>query len=162
MRIALLGLWSGGMLAFGLLFLPAAFLNLPTPMAAAVLGAALHWLDLAGLTLAGLALAAGLLGGRPRGVFAWALVLIPALGLACHALSYGVVSPQLHALRLAGGGSIGGLKLDDPEMERFVQLHQLARSLFWLSLLCALAALALALRPVARAVDFSGSGVENA
>ena len=50
-RLLLLGLWSGAMLAFGGLFVPAAFSQLPTQLAAGVLGQGFAGLDRAGMAI---------------------------------------------------------------------------------------------------------------
>jgi hypothetical protein len=44
-RVVLLALWAGAMLAFGALFVPAAFAHLPTQLAASVLGDGFAALD---------------------------------------------------------------------------------------------------------------------
>jgi Domain of unknown function (DUF4149) len=138
-RIALLGSWVGAMAAFGGLFVPAAFAHLPTQLAAGVLGdgfAAIDQLGAAiGLTCVALGFAA-----RPKASSARLRALLPLAGVLAHGISFLVVNPKLHALRLAAGGAIGQLPADGPELAAFSQLHAASRGLFGLAAASALAA----------------------
>ncbi|MGH9885078.1 MAG: DUF4149 domain-containing protein [bacterium] len=132
-RIALLGLWTGAMLAFGALFVPAAFSHLPTQLAASVLGEGFSGLDHAGIALGSICAAIGFVGWRsPGGGGAAGLLraLLPLAGVLAHLVSALVVSPEIHALRVAAGGGIGGLPAGDPELAAFATLHTASRSLF--------------------------------
>ena len=128
-RIAVLGAWAGALLAFAALAVPGAFGNLPTFLAAEVLGGGFVGLDrfgiVAGLTCCGL----GLLG-RPGGRAERLRALAPLLAVAGHALSLGWVTPELAELRQAAGGSIGQLPAGDEGISRFQFLHEASRGLY--------------------------------
>ena len=135
-RIALLGLWAGAMLAFGALFVPAAFANLPTQLAAAVLGDGFSALDRWGIALGGFCVAFGLSSLRLRNERRTAerlRVLLPLAGVLAHMTSALWVSPELHALRVAAGGTIGQLPVGEVELSQFGSLHSLSRGLFALA-----------------------------
>jgi hypothetical protein len=135
-RIALLGFWAGAMLAFGGLFVPAAFAHLPTQLAATVLGDGFTAIDRGGIVLGVSCIALGL-AGRPRArLRGW----LPLAGVLAHAISALVVNPKIHALRVAAGGAIGQLAPDGPELAAFAQLHAASRGLFGLAAASALAA----------------------
>jgi hypothetical protein len=111
-RLVLLGLWGGALLAFGGLFVPAAFSNLPTQLAAAVLGQGFGALDRAGIVLGSTCTALALLEQRrlaERGVAARLRALLPLAGVLAHATSAIFVTPELSDLRRAAGGTIGQL-----------------------------------------------------
>ena len=133
-RIALLGFWVGSLLAFGGLFVPAAFANLPTPLAATVLGAGFAALDRGGIALGLLCVVLGLSDRRASRLRA----LLPLAGVVAHLASAFVVTPKIHALRMAAGGAIG--QADGPELAAFAQLHSASRALFGLAAASALLA----------------------
>ena len=139
-RIALLGFWLGALVAFGGLFVPAAFANLPTPLAATVLGAGFSALDRGGVALGLTCVALGLAevrrGSRSGGARLRALV--PLAGVLAHLVSAVAVAPKIHALRMAAGGAIG--QADGPELAAFAQLHAASRALFGLAAASALLA----------------------
>jgi hypothetical protein len=135
-RIALLGMWGGAMLAFGGLFVPAAFAHLPTQLAASVLGDGFTAIDRIGAALGVTCVAFGL-AGRPS---ARLRALLPLVGVLAHLISAFIVNPKIHALRLAAGGAIGQLPPDAPELAAFAQLHAASRGLFGLAAASALAA----------------------
>jgi hypothetical protein len=135
-RIALLGLWTGALLAFGALFVPAAFAHLPTQLAAAVLGDGFAALNRWGIALGAVCVALGLADRRlvadhdAAGLIrAW----LPLAGVLAHATSAIWVAPELHALRVAAGGAIGRLPAGDPELAQFGALHAVSRALFALA-----------------------------
>lgn len=132
-RIGLLGVWGGAMLAFGGLFVPAAFAHLPTSLAAAVLGDGFAAIDRAGLALAVTCAALGWAGARGLSLRA----LLPLAGAAAHLASALWVTPKIQALRLAAGGSIG--QADGVELAAFAQLHAVSRALFGCAAASALA-----------------------
>jgi hypothetical protein len=138
-RIALLGLWAGTMLAFGGLFVPAAFAHLPTQLAATVLGDGFTAIDRLGALLGVTCVVFGL-AGRPRASSARVRALLPLAGVLAHATSALLVNPKIHALRVAAGGAIGQLRPDAPELAAFAQLHAASRGLFGLAAASALAA----------------------
>jgi hypothetical protein len=143
-RLALLGLWLGAMLAFGGLFVPAAFAHLPTQLAATVLGDGFAALDRSGASLAAACVVLGLVDARARGAGGaarWLRVLLPLAGVFAHVASAIAITPKIHALRLAAGGAIGRLPAGDPELAEFAWLHSVARGLF--AMATASAALAL-------------------
>jgi len=156
-RIALLGVWVGALAAFGALFVPAAFSHLPTALAASVLGDGFNALDRGGMLVGGACALLGWLDARRRGDAALATrvrALLPLVGVAAHAASGFVVTPSIHALRMAAGGEIGQLPPGAPDLARFAELHALSRALFGsaaASALCACAWDLLALHPRARA-----------
>lgn len=121
------------MLAFGALFVPAAFSQLPTQLAAAVLREGFGALDRAGIALGLVCVALALLDQRrlgERGAAARLRALLPLAGVIAHATSLLFVAPELHQLRLSAGGAIGRLGASDPGLERFAQLHTASRALF--------------------------------
>lgn len=124
------------MLAFGALFVPAAFANLPTQLAAAVLGGGFEALDGLGVLLGSSCVALGIIDLRAsgrRGLAEWLRVLLPVAGVFAHATSALWVSPALHALRVSAGGTIGQLPSGDPGLRAFGELHTLSRGLFGLA-----------------------------
>ena len=131
-RIALLGVWLGALLAFGGLFVPAAFENLPTPLAASVLGAGFAAVDRGGIALGLLCVALGLADRRAVRLRA----LLPLAGVLAHLASALFVTPKIHALRMAAGGAIG--QADGPGLAAFAQLHAASRALFGLAAASAL------------------------
>lgn len=138
-RIALLGAWSGALLAFGGLFVPAAFAHLPTPLAATILGDGFGALDRIGVLLGATCAALGFAAG-PSGLRSRARAALPLAGVLAHLLSELVVNPKLHALRIAAGGAIGQLPPDGPDLAAFAQLHAASRALFGLAAASALVA----------------------
>lgn len=126
LRLALLATWTGLMLGSGLLFSRIAFQVLP--------GAVLGLLDPAGAALAFAAAALGLASARETGgkldVFRSG---IPLIGALAHVISYCWISPELHALREAAGGSIGTFAAGDPQISAFERLHTLSIGLFMLA-----------------------------
>ncbi|HXZ84292.1 MAG TPA: DUF4149 domain-containing protein [Myxococcota bacterium] len=130
-RVALLGAWLGAMGVFGAVIVPAAFAHLPTQLAAGVLADGFAALDRGGAVIGALCVALGLaaLRGR-RGSAALLRAQLPALGVAAHLASALLVTPRLHALRLAAGGTINELATGDPELAEFARLHAISRALF--------------------------------
>jgi hypothetical protein len=130
-RLFVLGIWAGALLAFGLAAF-AAFESLPgTDLAARIVGSLLWRIDLAGMILG--TIAAGLSPTSARELSVGRAVtqrLLPLLGVGLHALSLLYVSPEIHALREAVGGSVEGLAGDDPLVTRFGRLHVLSTSLY--------------------------------
>ena len=140
-RIALLGFWLGALLAFGGLFVPAAFANLPTSLAASVLGAGFAALDRGGVALGLTCVALGLADLHRGGVRTGAArlrALLPLAGVLAHLASALAVTPKIHALRMAAGGTIG--QADGSELAAFAQLHAASRALFGLAAASALLA----------------------
>ncbi len=132
-RVALLGGWSGAMLAFGALFVPAAFSQLPTQLAAGVLGDGFAALDRFGIALCGLCVGLGVVERRLRGERGAADLLrvwLPLAAAFAHATSALWVSPELRAIRAGVGGAIGQLPAGATELADFARLHSLSRGLF--------------------------------
>ena len=129
-------MWVGGMLAFGGLFVPAAFEHLPTQLAASVLADGFAAIDRLGAALGVSCVALGL-AGRPS---ARLRALLPLAGVLAHLASALAVDPKLHALRLAAGGAIGQLPADGAELAAFAQLHAASQGLFGLAAASAFAA----------------------
>lgn len=135
-RVALLGAWAGALVAFGGLFVPAAFAQLPTQLAATVLGAGFAALDRWGIALGLLCVALGVADRRLRGERSGAELLrawLPLAGVFAHATSALWVSPELRELRAAAGGAIGQLPAGGAELAQFAWLHSLSRTLFALA-----------------------------
>jgi hypothetical protein len=154
-RLALLGAWSGALLAFGGLFVPAAFEHLPTQLAASVLGDGFVALDRAGAVSGVICVALGWLAAHSTRADRLR-ALLPLAGVFAHLTSALSITPQIHALRAAAGGVIGQLGASDPELAQFAWLHSASRALFGLATASALLAcvwdwLALQARAEARA-----------
>ena len=135
-RVGLLCLWAGALLAFGGLFVPAAFSHLPTQLAASVLGDGFAALDRWGIALGLLCVALGVADRRLRGERGAADLLrawLPLAGVFAHATSAIWVGPELHGLRVAAGGAIGQLPAGGFEVAQFAWLHSLSRALFGLA-----------------------------
>lgn len=135
-RLLLLGLWGGALLAFGGLFVPAAFSNLPTQLAAEVLRSGFAELDRSGAAIGLSCVALGWFDARRRGARGSAEVLralLPLAGVLAHATSALWVGPALQALRAGAGGAIGTLGAGDPDLARFASLHSASRGLFGLA-----------------------------
>jgi hypothetical protein len=132
LRLFVLGVWGGVLLAFALTVL-AAFALLPSiALTAELVGGALPRIDLVGMILGILAALLGL-RWRQAGRLAPGLSvrgLLPLVGAGFHALSAIWVSPELHSLREAAGGSITGLPAGDPILEDFARLHFTSTSLY--------------------------------
>ena len=140
-RLALLGVWIGAMLAFGGLFVPAAFSHLPTQLAASVLGEGFGALDRGGIALGLICVALGWFDARRGGPSRNAdrlRALLPLAGAFAHATSALAITPQIHALRVAAGGAIGQSGAD--ELAQFAWLHSTSRALFALATASALLA----------------------
>lgn len=136
-RIALLGAWVGAMLAFGGMFVPAAFEHLPTQTAATVLRDGFGEIDRVGVLVGATCAALGF-AARPRSTRGRIRAALPLAGVLAHLLSAFAVNPQIHALREAAGGAIG--QADGSEVAAFAQLHALSRGLFGLAAASALLA----------------------
>jgi hypothetical protein len=149
-RLALLGVWSGAMLAFGGLFVPAAFEHLPAQLAASLLGDGFVALDRAGAVIGVICVALGWTdAGATRADRLRAL--LPLAGVFAHLTSALAITPQIHALRAAAGGAIA-----EADLARFGWLHSASRALFGLAtasalLVCAWDWFALQSRAEARA-----------
>lgn len=136
----LLGVWVGAMLAFGALFVPAAFSHLPTQDAATVLGEGFGALDRIGMLLGSICVALGwfeLRGGAATSAERLR-ALLPLAGVFAHATSALAITPKIHALRVAAGGAIGRSGAD--ELAEFAWLHSASRALFALATASALLA----------------------
>ncbi|MFI5317528.1 MAG: DUF4149 domain-containing protein [Myxococcota bacterium] len=131
-RLALLGIWLGALLAFGGLFVPAAFAHLPTALAATLLGDGFGALDRGGGSLAAACCLLGAIDARRRGASGaeWLRALLPLAGALAHLASALLVTPKIHALRVAAGGGIGQLAPGDPQLAEFAWLHSASRALF--------------------------------
>ena len=142
LRLALLGIWAGMLLAIGAVAIPAAFQTLPgTELSARLVGAALPTLDQAGIVLALAAVGLGWVGGAQR-----ARALLPGLGGTFLLVSLLWLAPRIHEIREAAGGSIGRLGVDNPDLALFALLHNGSVSLFVAAGLLALATIAWDLR----------------
>jgi hypothetical protein len=141
LRLWLLGLWGGALLAWSVLFVPAAFATLPgTELAGGLAGVTLDRLDGIGALMALACAALGLWGYRldTRSSGGQVRCLLPLLAGAGHAVSVLFLSPAARAIRLAAGGSVSRLAAEDPALLRFSQLHRLSVLLFGVSLLVVL------------------------
>lgn len=124
------------MLAFGTLFVPAAFSHLPTQLAASVLGEGFFGLDRWGIAIGSICTALGLAEWRSSGAGGTAgllRALLPLAGVLAHLTSALFVLPEIQALRVAAGGAIGQLGPSDPQLAAFAALHAASRSLFGLA-----------------------------
>lgn len=142
LRLWLLGLWGGALLAWSALFVPAAFATLPgTELAGVLAGTTLDRLDWIGLAMAVACTGLGLWGYRLDSMTRadQARSLLPLLAGVTHAISVLFVSPRARAIRLAAGGSVSRLMAEDPALVRFSQLHRLSMVLFGVSVLVVLA-----------------------
>jgi hypothetical protein len=143
-RLFILGAWSGALLAFALVIL-SAFGALPgTDLAAGVVGGALPRIDRLGIACGLLATLLGLPSLR-RANPKWGAglrTLLPLVGAGLHTASLCWLSPAIHGLREAAGGSIQGLGAEDPTVQQFARLH-LWSTTFYLG--CASVAIATAL-----------------
>jgi hypothetical protein len=132
LRIALLGAWSGSLIAYALFAIAPAFeVGLPSPIAADLLRRGFDGLDRLGMSAALACALLGSAGARRRGGrLDWLRALLPlAIGVG-HAASYFWITPELAALRHAAGGSIGQLPAGDPGLSNFAMLHDLSRRLY--------------------------------
>ncbi len=121
------------MLAFGGLFVPAAFEHLPTQLAASVLGDGFAALDRCGAVIGVICVALGWSDARATNADRLR-ALLPLAGVFAHLTSALAVTPQIRALRVAAGGAIGTLAAGDPELaQRFASLHSVSRALFALA-----------------------------
>ena len=131
------------MLAFGGLFVPAAFAHLPTQLAASLLADGFSALDRGGVLLGATCVALGFADLRRRGRPTNAerlRALLPLAGVFAHVTNAIAITPQIHALRVAAGGAIGQLAAGDPELAQFASLHSASRALFALATASALLA----------------------
>lgn len=147
LHLLLLGAWAGAMAFFAIVVAPAAFAVLPSRQLAGnlvtrVLGA----LDGAGVLAAALILLTALFSRpatfwrRPAG--ALSLTLYGVL-LLVPAVSRGVLSPRLLAMRQALGRPIEAVAETDPLRVAFNNLHQVSVGLLALALVAAVVAFGL-------------------
>jgi len=140
--IALVGAWLGAALLMAAVVAPAAFSVLPTrSLAGALVGRvlpAMFW--------------SGMLVGLVVAVLSWwlpASAWCTGAGLTLAAASAAaqlVVAPRIAAIRIAAGGQIDTLALDDPRRQAFGRLHGISVAWMGLGGVAALIALVLLLR----------------
>jgi hypothetical protein len=160
LRTAVLGVWTGLLAAWALVFVPALFGHLPSTGAVAVLvGVTLARIDAAGIALGLLAVGLGV-ASRPSAPEARAIAWVPLVGVLCHAASLFWLAPEIRAIREAAGGSVGQLPPDDPRLVAFRMLHNLSFGSFGLAGAAAIAALAGDLLALRRAMSRSPTEAE--
>jgi hypothetical protein len=143
---ALLLLWAGMVLAFGILIAPLLFSSLPSrDLAGMIAGRVVTRLDWAAFVAFGGATALVLL---PRylqelgdeellgPLRLWGAAVIVAL-LVCFASTF-IVSPKLHALRALMNAPVETLAPDSPERAAYHKAHGISRQFMGLRLLLAL------------------------
>ena len=147
LHLLLLGAWAGAMALFAFAVAPAAFAVLPSRHAAGELVTrVLGTLDAVGVLAAALILLTALFSRpatfwrRPAG--ALSLTLYGVLLLA-PALSRGLISPRLLAMRQAMGRPIEALAETDPLRVAFNSLHQVSVGLLALALVAGVVAFGL-------------------
>jgi hypothetical protein len=141
-RTAVLGIWTGLLAAWGLVFVPALFGHLPSTGTVAVLvGVTLARIDAAGIALGAVAAALGV-ASRRRATSARVVAWAPLLGVACHAASLLWLAPEIRAIREAAGGTVGLLPPEDPRIAAFRALHTLSFGAFGMAGAAAITALA--------------------
>jgi hypothetical protein len=147
LHLLLLAAWAGAMALFAFAVAPAAFAVLPSrQLAGDLVTRVLGTLDAAGVLAAALILLTALFSRpatfwrRPAG--AMSLTLFGVLLLA-PALSRGVLSPRLLAMRQAMGRPIETLAETDPLRVAFNNLHQVSVGLLALALLASVVAFGL-------------------
>lgn len=129
LRLFVLGMWGGVLLAFALTVLTA-FAVLPSmTLTAELVGGALPRIDLLGMACGILAALLGIRRGPAR-LGLWLRGLLPLVGAGFHLLSAAWISPEIHSLREAAGGSVTGLPAGHPVLEDFAGLHLVATSLY--------------------------------
>lgn len=150
LHLLLLGAWAGAMAFFAFVVAPAAFAVLPSrhlagELVTRIVGAA----DAVGILAATLILLTALLSRpattwrRPSGALSLTLY---GLLLLAPALSSGLISPRLLAMRQAMGRPIEAVAESDPLRVTFNQLHQASAALLTVALVAALVAFGLAWR----------------
>jgi len=154
LHLLLLGAWAGAMAFFAFVVAPAAFAVLPSrhlagELVTRIVGAA----DAVGTLAAALILLTALFSRpatawrRPSGALSLTLY---GLLLLAPALSSGLISPRLLAMRQAMGRPIEALAESDPLRVTFNQLHQVSVALLAVALVAALVAFGLAWRQGSR------------
>jgi len=152
LHLLLLGAWAGAMAFFAFVVAPAAFTVLPSrhlagELVTRIVGAA----DAVGILAAAVILLTALLSRpattwrRPSGALSLSLY---GLLLLAPALSSGLISPRLLAMRQAMGRPIEAVGESDPLRVTFNQLHQASVALLIVALVAALVAFGLAWRQV--------------
>lgn len=144
--IVLVGAWLGAAALMASVVAPAAFAVLPTrSLAGALVGRVLPAVFWSGL-LVGLTVAA-LSWWLPAS--AWCTGAGLTLAASCAAAQL-VVAPRIAAIRIATGGQIDALALDDPARQAFGRLHGISVAWMGLGGVAALIALVLLLRLIDR------------
>jgi len=154
LHLLLLGAWAGAMAFFAFVVAPAAFAVLPSrhlagELVTRIVGAA----DAVGILAAALILLTALFSRpatawrRPSGALSLTLY---GLLLLAPALSSGLISPRLLAMRQAMGRPIEAVAESDPLRVTFNQLHQASVALLTVALVAALVAFGLAWRQGSR------------
>jgi hypothetical protein len=129
LRLFVLGIWGGVLLAFALTVLTA-FAVLPSmTLTAELVGGALPRIDLLGMACGVVAALLGLRRG-PGFLSRWLRGLFPLLGAAFHLASAVWITPEIRSLREAAGGSVTGLPAGHPVLADFARLHFVATSLY--------------------------------
>jgi hypothetical protein len=154
LHLLLLGAWAGAMAFFAFAVAPAAFAVLPSRhLAGELVTRIVGTADAVGILAAALILLTALLSRpatawrRPAGALSLTLY---SLLLLAPALSRGLISPRLLAMRQAKGRPIEALAESDPLRVTFNQLHQVSVALMVVALAAALAAFGLAWRQAIR------------
>jgi uncharacterized membrane protein len=154
LHLLLLAAWAGAMAFFAFVVAPAAFAVLPSrhlagELVTRIVGAA----DAVGILAAALILLTALISRpatawrRPSGALSLTLY---GLLLLAPALSSGLISPRLLAMRQAMGRPIEAVAESDPLRVTFNQLHQASVTLLTVALVAALVAFGLAWRQGSR------------
>ena len=154
LHFLLLAAWAGAMALFAFAVAPAAFAVLPSRhLAGELVTRIVSRLDAAGILAAALILVTALLSRpatswrRPAGALCLTLygilLLVPAL-------SRGLISPRLLAMRQTMGRPIEALAEADPLRVAFNQLHQVSVGLMAVALVAAVVAFGLGWREARR------------
>lgn len=138
------GMWAGGLLAFGAVFAPALFEAMTPPEAGRIVRQVIPALDALGLVAVAIAVACALRleGVGTRGARSRLVVL--ALAAAMAGVSAGWLGPKMAQLRDDAGGEISSLSREHPVRREFGRLHGVSFALMLGEWLLASAALVLA------------------
>ena len=139
----LLAVWIGAALLFALVVAPAAFAVLPTrTLAGALVGRILPVIFYAGVVIGSVIVILDLVGRNAS----WGRTAAGAVSALACAVAQLVVGTRIERLRLAIGGPLDALAMDDPRRIAFGKLHAISVGWLGIAMVAAVIALALAVR----------------